>query len=471
MTKFADDLFADLMREHGPALQRLDQQVAPPTAGSWGARARPAPVPAGDPRPPRRRSPWLAPAAAAVGVTLAVSLAAVLGSRVHHGASPRQAGDGRTETAYVFNGFEGTMTPISPVTGRLGKPVVIGPGARRVKVGKRYVKTPSIVQDALLPDGTTNYAVAVHGSGHEATATVWRTSLVTGAAARPIQLGSGFAGMVVMPGSKTAYVTYVSYGSNGIPTANVVRPVSLATGAAGAPILRGPGPRPLAITPDGRTVYAVSPLSGTVTPISTATNRPGKPLPVHAANQVVLTPNGRIAFAIGESELGHQPAHETVTPISTATNTAGRTIIVGPWLNELTFAPDGKTVYIGSSTSVTPVSIRTGRRGKPIRLKRAGDMAIASDSKTGYVVNVVYSRVTPISLATNTVGPPISVTGFPLHIVMSPDGRTAYASGNYSRHEQVVTPISTARNIAGKPIMIRAPGVSIMVPGEQDGGA
>jgi DNA-binding beta-propeller fold protein YncE len=43
----------------------------------------------------------------------------------------------------------------------------------------------------------------------------------------------------------------------------------------------------IAITPDGKTAYAVSLAKGTVTPIATATNTPGRPIKV-----------GRGAFAI-----------------------------------------------------------------------------------------------------------------------------------------------------------------------------
>ena len=60
-------------------------------------------------RPRRRRSLWLAPAAAAVGVTLAVGLAVVLGSRVHLG---EQAGDaaGRSPST-CSTGTPGRLPP------------------------------------------------------------------------------------------------------------------------------------------------------------------------------------------------------------------------------------------------------------------------------------------------------------------------------------------------------------------------
>jgi DNA-binding beta-propeller fold protein YncE len=58
--------------------------------------------------------------------------------------------------------------------------------------------------------------------------------------------------------------------------------------------------------------------------------------------------------------------------------------------------------------------------------------------------------VTPITTATNTAGPPITVGQTPVAVAITPDGKTAYvvnASGT-------VTPITTATNTAGPPITV-----------------
>ena len=54
-----------------------------------------------------------------------------------------------------------------------------------------------------------------------------------------------------------------------------VTPITIATNKAGPAIRVGTDPENIAITPDGRTVYVTNYDSGTVTPISTATNKPG----------------------------------------------------------------------------------------------------------------------------------------------------------------------------------------------------
>jgi DNA-binding beta-propeller fold protein YncE len=418
--------------------------------------------PRGDARAPRaatqagpgRHWPgWVAPLAAASGVILAVGLAVVLGSRVHHGRETGPPNDGRAETAYVFNGGQGTVTPISPVTGKLGKPVRVGPAAYWFGNGKRRVEVFRILRDLILPGGTTNYALYFLGHGRGATEALQRTSLVTGAAGQPIQLGRGVQQMVITPDGTTAYLTYSS---------GAVRPVSLAAGTVGKPILHVPGISVPAITPDGRTVYIPYFRQDKVIPISTATNTPGKPIPVRRPVTVAFSGDGRTAFVTG---LG------MVTPVSTATNTPGRTFSAGSHADLLAFAPDGRTVYVvnDAATSVTPISARTGKAGKPIALHEihgAAGMVITPDGKTLYLASFYANRVTPISLATNTVGKPMNVPGAPLNIVITPDGRNAYTFSALVSTKQVVTPISTTTNTPGKPISTAGRG-EVLIPGDQ----
>jgi YVTN family beta-propeller protein len=59
-----------------------------------------------------------------------------------------------------------------------------------------------------------------------------------------------------------------------------VTPISTTTNRAGKPIKILGGPWAIAITPDGKTAYVTSYSSGTVTPISTATNTAGRAIKV-----------------------------------------------------------------------------------------------------------------------------------------------------------------------------------------------
>ena len=465
MSKFADELFADLMREHGPALEILDRPVPreairrPVTA-----RRRPPRSLTGHTRRPRRQPAWLAPVAAACGVTLAVGLAVVLGRHVDSGGQAGPANDGRAETAYVFDAYRGAVTPISPVTGKLGKPVRVGPGGYLTGRRKRRIQDSRIVQDLILPDGMTNYALYLTGHGKSATYVLRRTSLVTGAAGQPIPVGRGAQQMVITPDGTTAYL---SYRLGRYQTEYALRPVSLATGTVGKPILRANEAGPVSavapsMTPDGRTLYVPYWHQDKVTPISTATNTPGKPVRLPGTLSVEFSPNGGTAFVSGPG---------MVTPISTATNTPGRTISLGPHADLWAFTPDGKTVYVVRyATSVTPISMSTGRAGKPIPLhgiRGACDIAMTPDGRTLYVTSLEGDRVIPISLATNTAAKPLNVPGAVLNIVITPDGRTAYTYSGMVGEPQIVTPISTATNTVGKPIRT-APDTEVLIPGDQN---
>jgi DNA-binding beta-propeller fold protein YncE len=326
----------------------------------------------------------------------------------------------------------------------------------------------------VTPDGKADY---VAYTGKDGAQFLRRVSLATGAAGRPIRLRADARQITAAPDGKTGYL--VSYSplrgrakASSLPSwarlSVVVRPISLVTGAVGKPVLRGYGDATIAFTPDGTTAYVGFGYPGTVTPVTTATNIPGRPIRVPGAIQIVMTGNGATADVVGQGSARSL----TVTPVATATGRPGKTITLGTWPDrQLVFTPDGKVVYdiIGGS-SVTPVSIATGRAGRTIKMNGVGQAAITPDGKTLYVVNMIYPRVTPISTATNTPGKPIRMPGFPLYLAASPDGRTIYAYdagyGTYAT-KHIVTPISTATNTTGTPITVKARGIAIVVAGSQ----
>jgi YVTN family beta-propeller protein len=78
-------------------------------------------------------------------------------------------------------------------------------------------------------------------------------------------------------------------------------------------------------------------------------------------------------------------------------------------------------------------------------------VAVTPDGKTAYVTNYGDGTVTPITVATNTAGTPITVGSNPLGVAVTPDGKTAYVTNG---GDGTVTPITVATNTAGTPITV-----------------
>lgn len=99
------------------------------------------------------------------------------------------------------------------------------------------------------------------------------------------------------------------------------------------------------------TAYVVNNGSGTVTPVSTATNKAGQAIPVgiggyrDEATAVAVTPDGRTAYVVSSGSSGDD---SSVTPISTATSKPDPPISVGPNPNSviIVITPNGKTLSL-----------------------------------------------------------------------------------------------------------------------------
>jgi DNA-binding beta-propeller fold protein YncE len=159
-------------------------------------------------------------------------------------------------------------------------------------------------------------------------------STATNTAGKPIKIG-GFpraVAVAVTPDGKTAYVVSAS------ARTTRVTPVATATNTAGKPISIGGIGRltdetAIAITPDGRTAYIADGNHRTVIPVSTATNMPGKPIKISGTPvAIALTPDGKTAYIATAAYIDGSCAGcpvGTVIPVTTATNLPGKPILIG----------------------------------------------------------------------------------------------------------------------------------------------
>ena len=74
-----------------------------------------------------------------------------------------------------------------------------------------------------------------------------------------------------------------------------------------------------------------------------------------------------------------------LVPISTATNRPGKPIRLARSGGSLAVTPDGKTLYVSAAAETIPISTATNKPGTPIRVN-GGYFAIDPDGKTGYAV-------------------------------------------------------------------------------------
>jgi DNA-binding beta-propeller fold protein YncE len=334
----------------------------------------------------------------------------------------------------------GAIVPVSTATNRAGKPIPVSGGVGDI---------------AITPDGKTAYVANDDFIGTQAgTVTPIRTA--TNTPGKPIRIPGGAGIVAITPDGKTAYV-----GGQ-----DEITPISTATNTPGRPIRIYGTASAIAITPDSKAAYVLTNAAKSgIIPIQTAANTAGKPIRVcHAPpgtnplldfpRLIAITPDGKTLY-VG-------CADNTLTPVSTATNTPGKPIPIRGGANTLAFTPDSKTAYVGGGGTVTPVSTATNTAGKPIRtgLPVVEVMAMTPDGKILYVTNYEgrpADRIVPIRTATNRPGPPIHVGSPAEALAITPDGKTLYAaSQSFGRTQNTVTvtPISTATNRAGKPIYV-----------------
>jgi YVTN family beta-propeller protein len=313
-------------------------------------------------------------------------------------------------TAYVTNAEDngktpgvGTVIPLNLTDGKPGAPIQLGQGTG----------TNDIVVTA---DGKTAYVT------NEGTSTVTRIDLATGKLGTPVPVGSEPVAIAFVPNTHEQWAWVANYKGQSVSTVN------LASGKPGVTFaVPGVGPNTVAFTPDGHTCYVANwgtnDVAGdTVTPVQvTDGGATGKVLPsikvgLHP-NWIAITHDGRTAYVANKGS-------NSVTPINVADNSAGATLqMPGPPI-EMEISPDGHTGYVaiaGSSPEVDEVvpvdlTVTPATVGAAIKLAVGAQphwIAFTPDGQTAYVVGNGNSTVTPITVATGRPGEPIKGSADP----------------------------------------------------------
>jgi DNA-binding beta-propeller fold protein YncE len=302
--------------------------------------------------------------------------------------------------------------------------------------------------------------------------TVTPIDLTTNTAGRPIQVSGEPVAMAITPDGKTAYVSCGATNSGAAPTsAQTVTPINLVTNTPEKPITLQWPPDAITITPDGKTAYMIVGFpTRTVTPLDLATNTTGKPVTLSGPpEEIAMAPDGKTAYVVIQTSAGTPGRRLRVAydfmSFDLTTSRLGKPVKLSGQPDSIAIAPDGKTAYVAiyASGTVTPIDLATNAAGKPIKVSgkplatpfygQPMAIAISPDGKTAYVANGATSTVTPIDLATDTPGKPISLSGKPGAdaIAITLDGTAAYVANQPS---STVTPIDLATDTAGKPVKI-----------------
>jgi YVTN family beta-propeller protein len=126
----------------------------------------------------------------------------------------------------------------------------------------------------------------------------------------------------------------------------------------------------------------------------------------------------------------------------------------------------GWTAYVANfnDKTVTPINVATNTVGTTIPVGDSPSaLAITPNGQTAYVADSGTDTVTPISTATNTAGSPItegSPSSNPFALAISPDGQTVYVANSGTN---TVGTISTATNTAGPAVNVGAVPEGIVV--------
>jgi YVTN family beta-propeller protein len=125
---------------------------------------------------------------------------------------------------------------------------------------------------------------------------------------------------------------------------------------------------PSTCSPNGATAYVANYGSGTITPITTATGKPGKPIKVGShPDAIVVAPNGKTIYVLNGGS-------GTMTTINAGTLRTTHTIDVGKDPVAAAITPDGKTIYIVANVGVLAlVATASGKTTSHIKIGKSAE--------------------------------------------------------------------------------------------------
>ncbi|MGO8876712.1 MAG: YncE family protein [Acidimicrobiales bacterium] len=170
--------------------------------------------------------------------------------------------------------------------------------------------------------------------------------------------------------------------------------------------------------------WALDPAASTVTPISLDGDALAGTTPTRAPYAVALDAATDTAYVANYSA-------DTVTPISLKSMRAGKPIAVGKNPDGIAISPNHATAYVAcyGSGSVVPITLATGKTRKPIR---GGDgpsaIALSPSGTVAYVTDLISNKLAAISLSNGHALFEVHVGSKPDAVAVTPNGELAYVA-------------------------------------------
>jgi DNA-binding beta-propeller fold protein YncE len=172
----------------------------------------------------------------------------------------------------------------------------------------------------------------------------------------------------------------------------------------------------------GTPMMYVATTADTVVPVDVRTDKAFAPikLPKTMVVCMAVTRNGKTIYVAGFDG--------DITPVSTATRTAGRPIHFDGHPGQIVLEPDGRSGFVvGDGGGLTPVNFVTGTTGRPIKQRAIQHVIMSPDGRTAYGLNGGPTRtVIPIDLAADRALAPVTFPRLVLQFTITPSGKSAW---------------------------------------------
>jgi YVTN family beta-propeller protein len=125
----------------------------------------------------------------------------------------------------------------------------------------------------------------------------------------------------------------------------------------------------------------------------------------------------------------------------------------------IAFTPDGSEALaaVPNLHEVVPITVASNTSGPPINMGSGHtpfQIAVTPDGTKAYATNVTGSAIGVTALPGGAVGSDITVGGDPRGIAITPDGSTAYVANFGGGSGSTVTPITLSNNSPGSPVTV-----------------